>query len=239
MRLEKYRNNTNSFQSREAISAQFSCFPRNERSPRVKKQKKWWRTRKRKKAGGGNERNKSSSGRSCAPSSVAVLSARFEYASGVHLRLNYARVINLRVSSRTFARARAYNRKRSCRAFDLRQAGGRSSWRGRIRVTLNDLFDPVGRTYICKISRALVLRTRIENVFPCEMSKIRNFQRRQSRAIDSRLILNRRARPDSIRSEPPIFSTRITEHRVYPRRPIIPSLLFTRGLAGETPGSVD
>lgn len=27
---------------------------------------------------------------------------------------------------------------------------------GRIRVTLNDLFDPVGRTYICKIS--LILR---------------------------------------------------------------------------------
>jgi len=65
----------------------------------------------------------------------------------------------------------------------------------RIRVTLNDLFDPVGRTYICKIP--FVLRAHFENVFSNETSGNFGILCRRNRhscayAIDSRLIPDRR-----------------------------------------------
>lgn len=84
-------------------------------------------------------------------------------------------VIKLRVSSRTLTRA--YNRVLSLSLFSLHSPPPPppsslpllSSIRftsARIRVTLNDLFDPVGRTHICKMP--FVLRAHFGNVFPSE-----------------------------------------------------------------------
>lgn len=105
-----------------------------------------------------------------------VLSAN-ECTGWVHVKLNYIRVIKLRVSSRTIVDALSFSLPSpfspflsfglflsfsfSCRAFDLRQP--------QIRVTLNDLFDPVGRTYICKISFVL------QRYFRTKRPRIRNF----------------------------------------------------------------
>jgi len=78
-------------------------------------------------------------------------------AGWIHAKLNYIRVIKPRV------RSRAYNRGRAGEGVMLPSPALLPAIRftsGRIRVTLNDLFDPLGRTYICKMP--LVLRvTRI------------------------------------------------------------------------------
>jgi len=79
-------------------------------------------------------------------------------AGWIHVKLNYIRVIKPRVSPRV--RSRAYNRGRAGEGVMLPSPPpllpGIRFTSGRIRVTLNDLFDPVGRTYICKMP--LVLR---------------------------------------------------------------------------------
>lgn len=103
-------------------------------------------------------------------------------------------VIKLRVSSRTLT----WTYNRGCVLFLSLPPPTLSSIRftsAQIRVTLNDLFDPVGRTYICKMP--FVLRARLESVFPNEASEnfgilCRRDRRSCAYAIDSRLIPDRR-----------------------------------------------